>query len=368
MKKVISRLVHSANPPLCRDVSEWAWSRGLEVREAHPLVPPPHEFPEAFPGGLSFRRAFEDQFSAENLRPQRLIGLAGARIRGVNGILILPDGAFCTEGQVVEKFVTEHPDYTTQMPRPRHDIAGTVYSLVCLWVDSYYHWFHDVLPRLLTALPHLPGDTRYLVPRGLKPFQVESLEALGIHPDRMVEHDPAEDSAPEFLWFATPLATTMHTSVAVLAELRSRIRAHLLRNGPLRGAGRRIFVSRAKTARRRLLNEPEVSERLRQLGVETVCAEELSFAEQVALFSQTALLIAPHGAGLTNMLFMDSGRRALELQDEHDPRFCYWRLSQDMGLNYAAVFGPSNGGPLQDADFSVPLAALEKALEAIPAE
>src|SRR5580704_14349109 len=222
MKKMISRLVHSANPPLCRDVADWAERRHFGVLEVHPMVPSPARFPSEFPDLPLYRQAFDDQYSAENLRPQRLVGLTGARIRGVNGILILPDGSFCTEGQVVEKFVTEHPDYTTQMPRPCREISGTVYSLMCLWMESYYHWFHEELPRMLTALPHLPGDTRYRVPRNLRPFQVESLEALGIHADRLVEHDPAEDAAPEFLWFATPLATTMHTSTVILAELRTR--------------------------------------------------------------------------------------------------------------------------------------------------
>ena len=47
------------------------------------------------------------------------------------------------------------------------------------------------------------------------------------------------------------------------------------------------------------------------MGFETVYTEELSFAEQVRLFSETRCLVSIHGAGLTNLMFMPPGGHML---------------------------------------------------------
>lgn len=49
-------------------------------------------------------------------------------------------------------------------------------------------------------------------------------------------------------------------------------------------------------------------------GFETVYAEDLSFDEQRNLFFETKILVTPHGAGLTNVLFMQPGTKVLELK------------------------------------------------------
>ena len=61
MRKTLSRLVHSASPPLCHDVAGWARDRGLEVLEVHPLVSPPEQFPREFPDTPLYRQAFEQR-------------------------------------------------------------------------------------------------------------------------------------------------------------------------------------------------------------------------------------------------------------------------------------------------------------------
>lgn len=61
----------------------------------------------------------------------------------------------------------------------------------------------------------------------------------------------------------------------------------------------------------------------------------MSFKEQVALFSETSILLSNHGAGLTNMLFMPAGSNVIELRKKNDDHNnCYFSLASALNLKY----------------------------------
>lgn len=64
---------------------------------------------------------------------------------------------------------------------------------------------------------------------------------------------------------------------------------------------------------RRLINERFLTKKLKDLDFEIIYAEELSFREQVELFVNCKMLVAIHGAGLTNSMFCTSEAKILEI-------------------------------------------------------
>lgn len=69
---------------------------------------------------------------------------------------------------------------------------------------------------------------------------------------------------------------------------------------------RRVFLSRDINKYNRCLNnESDIRQLLKSYGFEIIYAEHLSIREQIQLFSETKYLIALHGAGLVQQLFMD---------------------------------------------------------------
>jgi hypothetical protein len=97
---------------------------------------------------------------------------------------------------------------------------------------------------------------------------------------------------------------------------------------------RRVYISRAKATRRVLVNEEAVWSLLEPAGFERVFMEDLTFTEQVQLMKETAILFAPHGAGLTNMLFCPPGCHVVEMADLSFPNPNFYAVASAMGHRY----------------------------------
>jgi capsular polysaccharide biosynthesis protein len=124
---------------------------------------------------------------------------------------------------------------------------------------------------------------------------------------------------------------------------------------------RKVYISRARAARRRVSNEAELRQHLEAQGFETIYLEGMPFAEQVRLLSETATLIANHGAGLTNLMFMQPGTRVTEIRLQGDTHNnCYFSLARAVGVEYHYVLAnPVNRGEgAHTADVRVPLGQL----------
>jgi capsular polysaccharide biosynthesis protein len=178
--------------------------------------------------------------------------------------------------------------------------------LLCLWAPEFYHWFHDVLPRLETALPHLPADTKFLINSNPKQWQVDSLTAFGIKSDQLEIQLEGMHTRVERLWFATPVGHTTLGSGAVIKRVANRLRRRFVEDNSEEKL-RRLHISRRKTDFRRIVNENEIIPLLEERGFETVVCEELSLREQIKLFSANVAMVGVHGAGLTNLIYCSPG-------------------------------------------------------------
>jgi hypothetical protein len=106
-----------------------------------------------------------------------------------------------------------------------------------------------------------------------------------------------------------------------------------------RATDRRIYVSRRDSARRRLVNEAELETRLAGLGFESIIAGEFSPQDQIAAFRDAAMIVAPHGAALTNVLFMTEGASLLELKSPLTGTLTFQAFSKLRGIDYQHIMG-----------------------------
>jgi capsular polysaccharide biosynthesis protein len=67
----------------------------------------------------------------------------------------------------------------------------------------------------------------------------------------------------------------------------------------------RVYVSRADATTRRVHNFEEIRSVLNHRGFETYVLGNLTVAEQIRIFANADTVVAPHGAGLTNVVYSD---------------------------------------------------------------
>lgn len=123
--------------------------------------------------------------------------------------------------------------------------------------------------------------------------------------------------------------------------------------------GRRVFLSRdPKMFGRGIANEREVAALLASLGFETIYAEHLTLAEQQRIFEETTHLVALHGMGLVQQLFMDPDRgHVLELMPGDRLHSVYYWLGWTLGMRFYDV--QSGSAMDESAQYRVDLGRLE---------
>ena len=103
--------------------------------------------------------------------------------------------------------------------------------------------------------------------------------------------------------------------------------------------GEKIYISRARAKNRQIINESEVIELLSQWGFQTIYLEEISVLEQVAAFANAKTIVAPHGSGLTNLVFCSPDTKVIELFSPNYVRTDYWIISQQLKLQHYYSIG-----------------------------
>ena len=228
------------------------------------------------------------------------------------------------------------------------------------WSESYYHWMVDALPRLLAVQEHLTGSKLLLSNTCNHDYQRQTLAALGVADIEYLQ--PETRYVVHNLLVPSRLARVASHNPTVMRNLR----ALLLDKFPIlpqANFGERLYISRARAFRRKVTNEAEVMAYMRKQGFAIVQLEDYSYAEQVSIMAQVRYLVSIHGAGLTNILFMPTGSRMLELQMQDDgTNHYYYTLAADLDVDYYYQFCPPDDPSLsvQDANLTVSMAELER--------
>lgn len=215
--------------------------------------------------------------------------------------------------------------------RRRRKIDAEALWITDYWSTGYFHWLTDALTRLFVVRDRIRQLILVLPPKYRSQQYVQStLRAFGVtNIDFLHEHETVKLRS---LLMPSHTAPSGHFNHEAIRGVRDVL---LSAYGDAFGADGRIYISRRKAGRRRIVNEDEVIPILRRFGFETVRAEELSFAEQVRICSRARYIVSNHGAGLTNMLFMKNGGSVLELRHQTDCiNNCYFTLASALNLNY----------------------------------
>ncbi len=227
------------------------------------------------------------------------------------------------------------------------------------WSSGYFHWFTEVLPRIISGM-EVNKEVKVLLPLHFKQYDF-MLESLGALKTEAVFYDINQRIVVNKLFAPSHLQPAQFDPEYIL-KVRDAFQPCVTSNLP----EKKIYISRKKANRRKVINEQELHNMLIAYGFITVYMEELSFSNQQALMNETKILISNHGAGLTNMLFMKEGSTVIELKaDTLDINNCFFNLATALNHQYYYTINQSDSNEIQKANIMVDLIKIESLLNSI---
>lgn len=259
----------------------------------------------------------------QKISPARLVGKSLAVLNEQKKMML--------ESVYGEKHGADDPSYNYLYLPPATHLSGSWTSLISRWgranSQSYYHWLMDVLPRL-ALLDRFPPDTGILTVASFNSFQRDTLEILNLI-------DRCRPTSEIHL----VLENYYHSSLTAMTGCDNPYAIQFLRSKFLSAASpaaprpEKIYITRVGSCRS-ARDEEEMTAILEKEGWTIIQAQNYSFREQVALFSNVRAVCAIHGAGLTNLLWCPKGCKVLELCPANFLNGCYESMAAFLDLDY----------------------------------
>jgi capsular polysaccharide biosynthesis protein len=332
------------------------------------------------PKAVSYHRSplFESRVKRYRVCELFVAKTTNGRIWGRNGAVITPDGYVLEDLSLDYKRLNKagylkHSALRDWSVSSVRQIPGRVAVLTHPASYIYFHWMLEVLPRLellRKANFSLSNFDAFIFSTSTRSFQRQTLSLIGIPEEKIIDCPP--DMVIQAEEMVIPSQLTGH-------QMRTGFREWILDylNGLIgdpnieqsQCQNSRIYIRRGKAKIRRIINEEAVIHKLKHYGFVPVSLENYSVAEQKHIMASAEAVVAPHGSGLTNLVFCKPGTKVIELfpVDLLAPE--YPRLSLLKGIEYYYAFST---GQIKDdwdtaknrsADILVDLNILEETLE-----
>ncbi|AHM62222.1 Tetratricopeptide TPR_2 repeat-containing protein [Flammeovirgaceae bacterium 311] len=251
------------------------------------------------------------------------------------------------QNQVYDRFLIYpwgkelHPCLTfPYLGNKKLDIQKAVFLITVATKANYYHWIADLLPRLLLVQKCGLADFHersFILHQPERCYEHDTLRLLEIAEEKVIRLQTFETIAVKDLVIADYLHSRdgQHFP-AWKKELLNEFKAKVL--GPESKKGdRKIYLLRGKQRTRKLLGEERLVHMLQELGFEIMDPQQLSLLEQMHILSQAAVVVALHGAALTNIIFCKEGTLIVELRSSHKPPEYYSEIAKTYQLQFETI-------------------------------
>ncbi len=312
------------------------------------------EFAKMFPAGQVHRHS------------PMVCAVQNCFLMGPFGYVVLPTGRLIRESAVkLDGASLEYSfgHFQKQLPGkhiPWAQAGGPVFSANGFSTNNYFHFLLDALGQMhwreRVPLARISKSIVSGYPLGSShSFMDEALQRTGIAPGDIQAFDGTLLYCPQIIF---PRRDT-GASPWKVEWLRRRFGL----DGRARGA-KRLYVARGEVPRRRVINEAAVEKLLASHGFTSVNPGKMSLDKQIELFADASIVVGPHGAGLTNTMFMAPGGAVVELTHTKRVVWTYHEVACAAGHSYACVVGDFIGNEKEPlfGDLDVDIDALDAAV------
>jgi hypothetical protein len=200
---------------------------------------------------------------------------------------------------------------------------------------NYSHWILEAIPKIKLFFEAYHRHPQDIIIWGKRmPFHESSIRS--VCPEVSIHHIGHRTLNINNVAFTTSVARGV-------AELNKFVPKFLQTLSSNCGAAssKRIYITRKNAGHRKILNEDELIEML--LGYEFIVVDPgaLSFQEQINVFSDAGVVISPHGAGLTNIVFAKKLNLLVEIfSSGFQDQSAYSHLARHLDVTYCPMSFP----------------------------
>ncbi len=263
-------------------------------------------------------------------------------------------------------------------PRIKKKFKGRVLNLAqgASGQNNFSHWLLDMLPKLkLYSEIFKFDDLDYLYLNKLNSFQKKSLGLLGLQNLKIIDSNHYRHiECDELIATQHPsyfkgfiLDQAKHVPDWIVKWLRNSF----LEKSKKIDIKKNIFIDRSLSnfKHSQIINLEETQNLLIKKNFDIVKLENLSFDEQIYVFSNAKIVIGAHGAGLTNLCFSNEKTKVIEIRSS-EPGYgfqnkVYERISEINNLNYSLLSTPYFSEKNINGDLFVDLKVLNDQLKDI---
>lgn len=254
--------------------------------------------------------------------------LAGGRVYDA-GIVLTPDGATVVSDLTRNFGYRGDGRHWLQNYRwmgPPARVEGRTAVVAVNLGKGYAHWLLEEFPRWLSLRA---DDAENVIAHDRAPFIAEVCALAGFK-QRVV---PATRHGH---WVCDTLV--IPPVVTMDARTVETVTAFAFgQKLPTSVFGEKLYITRENATRRRVSNEEELWAQLASRGFVKLRLETMSWREQVAAFAAARIVVAPHGAGLANVVFCRPGSRVVEFFNRSYVNPCFEQWAHAARLDYHAV-------------------------------
>jgi capsular polysaccharide biosynthesis protein len=324
------------------------WVNATNAREGHPVhtfkeISPVQEVQRTLPHSIEEPVNWQYRVHQTHQQPATFVAsIAGGRVYE-EGQVITPDDNLVIEvsrmSGTAERVSDpkKHPIFAKETLPPLQKVKGKVALLSAVAGRGYYHWMFDVLPRLHLVQKagfDLQSIDKFLVNSYVSKFHVETLQMLGITREKVLESHWNPHIQAEQLIVPSLVGEPRNIPGWACDFLR---KAFLPKIPAAPHSPKRIYINRGQVTHRRVTNEADITAYLDTLGFKSIAFESIPLLEQFSLLANADVVVVPHGAGLTNIVFCKPGTKVIELLSPNALNIMYWTLSNQIGGDYYSL-------------------------------
>lgn len=300
---------------------------------------------------LEINQKFKDSIK-KTIEERFILTLKGARVAFNECFVISKKGFIIDEINPVMSRFTSRIFYYPKFGKLER-INGTV--AVLSNDNNYFHWMFEVVPKVL-LLKKLKLVPDFFVIGGDRKFKSESIALLGIDKNKIIY--PSSNMniiADKIVVPSFPRLTPSVLDFVRKTFLKIVPKDYLKKY-------EKIYICRGNVKKRMVLNESELVEFLSSKGFISVTLDDLSIVEQANIFNSARVIVAPHGAALSNLVFCNKKTKLIEIFHPDYINVCFWEISNHVGLDYYYFISEKTGILNLDLGMKISIEKIENSL------